>query len=30
MIGLGNYILPITAAFIVFIILRLGRKEKKD
>jgi putative Mg2+ transporter-C (MgtC) family protein len=29
MIGLGNYLLPITATIIVFMVLRLGRIEKK-
>ena len=29
MIGLGNYLLPIIATIIVFMILRLGRIEKK-
>ena len=29
MIGFGIYILPIIAAFIVFLVLRLGRIEKK-
>jgi putative Mg2+ transporter-C (MgtC) family protein len=29
MVGLGNYLLPIVATIIVFIILRLGRIEKK-
>ncbi len=28
MVGLGNYILPILSAIIVFFILRLGRMEK--
>ena len=29
MVGLGNYLLPVIATIIVFIILRLGRIEKK-
>ncbi len=29
MIRLGSYLLPIAAAIIVFVILRLGRVEKK-
>jgi putative Mg2+ transporter-C (MgtC) family protein len=29
MVGLGNYLLPVVATIIVFIILRLGRIEKK-
>jgi putative Mg2+ transporter-C (MgtC) family protein len=29
MVGLGNYVLPIIATFVVFLVLRLGRVEKK-
>ena len=29
MVGLGNYLLPVIATVIVFLILRLGRVEKK-
>jgi putative Mg2+ transporter-C (MgtC) family protein len=29
MVGLGNYILPVIATVVVFLVLRLGRVEKK-
>ena len=29
MVGLGNYLLPVIATIIIFLVLRLGRIEKK-
>ena len=29
MVGLGNYIMPIAATIVAFLVLRLGRVEKK-